>query len=135
MTAPPTVGVNDINMTLDNGFDDDEEEEEDSAALVSDCDANQAANQNSNHHNAAGVADETIATILESMDIGALSDKHNLAVKQSLLLAFLYLVVIASVVLAAVVAAMAEVRERLHYVHLRKFLTFSFKKALSTNQA
>ncbi len=58
----------------------------------------------------SGVADETIATILESMDIGALSEKHNLAVKQSLLLAFLYLAAAAAVALAAAVLALAEVR-------------------------
>ena len=58
---------------------------------------------------ATGVADETIATILDSMDIGALGEKHNLAVKQSLFLAFLYLVVVASAVVIAVVLAVTEV--------------------------
>ena len=57
-----------------------------------------------------GVADETIATILESMDIGALNEKHDAAVKQSLLLAFLWLVVAAAAVMAAIVVLVSEVR-------------------------
>lgn len=60
--------------------------------------------------NAAGViGGETIANILESMDIKGLSDKYCVALKQSLFLSFLYLIMASVVVIGILVAVYSKV--------------------------
>ena len=52
---------------------------------------------------------EAMNSILDGMDIGALSQKYCIALKQSLFLSFLYLVVIIALALLVLVLAFDEV--------------------------